>query len=68
MPKICDKISAQPHTSLCIQFLTRENNAKNNTFPLGKQIWIKLVWGCVEILPDMLNVLNVLNKILKIHA
>ena len=37
------KISAQPHTKLCIQFLTRENNAKNNTFPLGKQIWITLV-------------------------
>ena len=32
------KISAQPHTKLCIQFLTRENNEKNNTFPLGKQI------------------------------
>ena len=26
------KISAQPHTKLCIQFLTRENNEKNNTF------------------------------------
>ena len=32
------EISAQPHTKLCIQFLTRENNEKNNTFPLGKQI------------------------------
>ena len=32
------KISAQPHTTLCIQFLNRENNDKNNTFPLGKQI------------------------------
>ena len=31
-------ISAQPHTTLSIQFLTRENNEKNNTFPLGKQI------------------------------
>ena len=27
------EISAQPHTKLCIQFLTRENNEKNNTFP-----------------------------------
>ena len=25
------KISAQPHTTLCIQFLDRENNDKNNT-------------------------------------
>ena len=31
-----DKISAQPYTTLCIQFLDREN--KNNTLPLGKQI------------------------------
>ena len=32
------KISAQPHPTLCIQFLDRENNDKNNTLPLGKQI------------------------------
>ena len=32
------KISAQPRTTLCIQFLDRENNEKNNTLPLGKQI------------------------------
>ena len=32
------KISAQPHTTLCIQFLDRENSDKNNTLPLGKQI------------------------------
>ena len=25
------KISAQPHTTLCIQFLDGENNDKNNT-------------------------------------
>ena len=36
--KVAGKISAQPHTTLCIQFLTRENNEKNNTFSLGKQI------------------------------
>ena len=30
------KISSQPHTTLCIQFLDRENNDKNNTSPLGK--------------------------------
>ena len=34
------KISAQPHTKLCIQFLDRENNDKNNKFSLGKQIFI----------------------------
>ena len=41
------KISAQPHTTLCIQFLDRENNDKNNTLPLGKTIG----WDCAEILP-----------------
>ena len=45
------KISAQPHTTLCIQFLDRENNDKNNTLPLGKQICFTIVWGCEEILP-----------------
>ena len=39
------KISAQPHTTLCIQYLTRENSEKNNTFPLGKQICFTIVWG-----------------------
>ena len=45
------KISAQPHTTLCIQFLDRENNDKNNRLPLGKQICFTIVWGCTEILP-----------------
>ena len=45
------KISAQPHTTLCIQFLDRENNDKNNTLPLGKQICFRAVCGCAEILP-----------------
>ena len=45
------KISAQPHTSLCIQFLNRENNDYNNTLPLGKQICFTIAWGCAEILP-----------------
>ena len=31
------KISAQPHTTLCIQFLDRENNDKNNRLPLEKK-------------------------------
>ena len=47
------KISAQPHTTLCIQFLDRENNDKNNTLPLGKKIWFTIAWGCVEILPKL---------------
>ena len=45
------KISAQPHTTLCIQFLDRENSDKNNTLPLGKQISFTIVWGRAEILP-----------------
>ena len=45
------KISAQPHPTLCIRFLDRENNDKNNTLPLGKQICFTIVWGCAEILP-----------------
>ena len=45
------KISAQPHTTLCIQFLDWENNDKNNRLPLGKQICFTIVWGCAEILP-----------------
>ena len=32
------KISAQPYPTKGIQFLDRENNDKNNTLPLGKQI------------------------------
>ena len=44
------KISAQPHNTLCIQFLDRENNDINNTLPLGKQICLTTVWGCVGIL------------------
>ena len=46
------KISAQPHPTLCIQFLDRENNDKNNTLPLGKQICFT-VWRCAEILPTI---------------
>ena len=45
------KISAQPHTTLCIQFLNREKNDKNNTLPLRKHICLTKVWGCAEILP-----------------
>ena len=48
---IFGKISAQPHPTLCIQFLNRENNDKNNAFPLGKQICFTIVWGCAETLP-----------------
>ena len=45
------KISAQPHTTVCIQFLDRENSDKNNTLPLGKQICFTIVKDCAEILP-----------------
>ena len=48
-------ISAQPHPTLCIQFLNRENNDKNNTLPLGKQICFTIVWGCAKILPGFLH-------------
>ena len=49
------KISAQPNTTLSIQFLDRENNDKNNTLPLGKQICLTIAWGCAEILPLFLQ-------------
>ena len=50
------KISAQPHTSLCIQFLDRENNEKKkNTLPFGKQICFTIEWDCEEILPNLLQ-------------
>ena len=58
-----DKIPAQPHSivkqicfskgnALCIQFLDRENNDKNNALALGKQICLTMVRGYVEILPQ----------------
>ena len=50
------KISTQPHTTLCIQFLDRENNDKNDTLPLGKQICFTILWGCEEILPGVLTI------------
>ena len=46
------KISAQPYPTKCIQLLDRENNDKNNTLPLGKQICFSIVWGCAEMLPS----------------
>ena len=50
---IYGEISAQLRTTLCIQFLDRENNDKNNTFPLEKQICFTIVWSCAEILPKI---------------
>ena len=35
------------------QFFDRENNDKNNTLSLGKQICFTVVWGCAEILPNI---------------
>ena len=49
---LLSKISAQPHTTLCIQFLDRENNAKKNTLALRKQICFTIAWGCAEVLPS----------------
>ena len=54
LTRIIGKISAQPHPTLCIQFLNIENNDKNNTFPLGKQICFTIVWGCAETLANNL--------------
>ena len=48
---LCGKFTAQPHTTLYVQFLDRENKDKNNRLPLGKQICFTIVWGCAEILP-----------------
>ena len=47
------KISAQPHTTLCIQFLNREKNDKNSTLLLRKHICLTIVWGYAEILPKI---------------
>ena len=44
------KISAQPHPTLYIQFLNRENNDKSNALSLGKQICFTIVWGFAETL------------------
>ena len=42
-----------PHSPILhYAFMDRENNDKNNTFPLGKQICLTIVWGCAEILPS----------------
>ena len=57
------KISAQPHPTLCIQFLNRGNNDKNNTFPLGKQICFTVVWGCAETLPTLFQAHSLSNRI-----
>ena len=45
MARNLGKISAHPHTTLCIQFLDRENNDKNNRLPSGKQICFAIVCG-----------------------
>ena len=42
------KISAQPHTTLFMQFLDRENNDKNNRLPLGKQICCAIVYSSMK--------------------
>ena len=37
------KFFTQLHTTLCIQFLDRENDEKNNSLPSGKQICFTVV-------------------------
>ena len=56
------KISGQPHTTLCIQFLDGENNDKKNTFPLGKQICFTIVWSCVEIFTSYLFITSMITN------
>ena len=55
------KFLHSPHSTSCIQFLDRENNDKNNSLPLGKQICFTIVWGCAEILPK--TFLLLINKL-----
>ena len=38
------KISAQPHTSLCIQSFVEENNSANNRLPLGLSALFSRSW------------------------
>ena len=50
------------HMPIQQQFwLDRENNDKNNTLPLGKQICFAIVGGCAEILPKILLLLHFTN-------
>ena len=60
------KISAQPHRTLCIQFPDRENNDKNNTLPLRKQICFSMVWGCAENLSRSITIPKILINALAI--
>ena len=64
------KFFAQPHTTLCIQFLDRENNNTNNTLPLGKQTCLTIVWGCAETLPRSNCVCELIQlcKKMNVHA
>ena len=45
------KFALNPMLHYAFSSLDRENNDKNNTLPLGKQICFTLVRGCAEILP-----------------
>ena len=46
------KISAQPHTSLCTQFLDKENNGEKNSLPLGLGFCFRMIRGYSEISPS----------------
>ena len=49
MSRKAGKISAQPHATLSIQFLERENNDKQY-IAVAKTDLFTVVWGCAEIL------------------
>ena len=46
------KISAQPHTSLCTQFLDKENNGEKISLPLGLGYCFRIIRGYSEISPS----------------
>ena len=53
------KISAKPHTTLCIQFLNRENNDKNSKISIGKTALFTTAWDNPKYLPKLIPSLAV---------
>ena len=51
MSRKAGKISAQPHTTLSIQFL-REKTMTKQYIAVGKTDLFIVVWGCAEILSN----------------
>lgn len=50
------KISAQSHTTLCIQFLRKENSVKRNILTLQVQLCFGMIWGYTEMFPKLDNI------------